>query len=268
MEPEQGVTAEPIDANPLRWLYSIFARFVARFWGVSIILGAWQAWVLISGYNAIVLPPPLSVLHQVATNLGLFAFAGLQTLAVAIIGTVIGMLLGSVAAILAWYSRLFSGLLTPLALIFTAVPAVALVPVIARLLGYDIRTVIAIVAVISFFPSFVFTGSGLRALPPGSADLFRVNGASTWMQLRYLALPAAVPHWMVALRLGAASAVLSAIIAEFAMGTSGLGSVFSEARDSFDMTRALGASLVATIISVIGFLLAISAERIVRDRWD
>lgn len=243
------------------------AWFLARFWGVVIIVAAWQAWVDVKGYNSIVMPHPSGVVMAVINQPGLFAVAGMQTLAIAIIGTVIGMFLGSLSAVLAWWSSVFGGLVTPLAIIFSAVPAVVLVPVIARLLGYDVRTVVAIVAIISFFPSYVFTASGLRSLPPGSEDLFRVYGASRLSRLFFLALPAAIPSWTVALRLGAASAVLSAIIAEFAMGTGGLGDVFRSARNVFDMEQALGASLVATIISVIFFLVAILAERRIRERW-
>jgi hypothetical protein len=63
---------------------------------------------------------------------------------------------------------------------------VALIPILARLLGYNLKTELAIVAIISFFPSFVFTAAGLRALPAGSTDLFQANGASTWHRLAFL----------------------------------------------------------------------------------
>ena len=66
-------------------------------------------------------------------------------------------------------------------MLFSSVPVVALIPVIARLLGYDTSTVLAIVVIITFFPSFVFASSGLRSPPPGSEDLFRVLGACAWL---------------------------------------------------------------------------------------
>ena len=74
-------------------------------------------------------------------------------------------------------------------------------------------TEIAIVVIITFFPSFVFTTAGLRALPQGSQDLFTVLGASKISTLRRLALPAAFPNLAIALRLAAAHAFLAAIIA-------------------------------------------------------
>jgi ABC-type nitrate/sulfonate/bicarbonate transport system permease component len=144
---------------------------------------------------------------------------------------------------------------------------VAVIPIIARLLGYDTSTVLAVVVIISFFPSFVFTASGLRALPPGSADLFRVLGAGRVKTLWRLALPSALPNWMTALRGAAPQAVMAATLAEFLMGSSGLGQIFHQAKDELDMARALGASAVVAVIAVAVFLLASAAEQRVRAHW-
>ena len=48
-------------------------------------------------------------------------------------------------------------------------------------------------------------------------------GAGTWVRLFRLALPAALPNWMVAVRITAGHAVLAAMVAEYLMGTAGLG---------------------------------------------
>ncbi len=136
-----------------------------------------------------------------------------------------------------------------------------------RIFGYDARTVLAIVVIIAFFPAFVFTTAGLRALPPGSADLFHVLGAGTFGRLRLLALPAAIPEWAVVFRLAAANAILVAMVAEFLMGTSGLGHLFHAARTDLAMERALGASAIATVISVPAFLGASRIERAARAGW-
>ena len=72
---------------------------------------------------------------------------------------------------------------------------------------------------------------------------------------------------MIALRLAAPPAVLSAMVAEFLMGAAGLGHMFRAAMANFDTNRAFGTSLVATVVSVICFSLASLAERRVNDKW-
>lgn len=240
---------------------------LARYWGVLLILAVWTGWVSMSGLNAIVMPQPLDVAADILTNPGVYLANGGQTLGLAAAGLATGMAFGSAIAVICWFSRLATGMLVPLAMIFSSVPVVALIPVIARLLGYDVKTVMAIVVVVSFFPAFVFTAAGMRALPRGSEDLFRVLGASKASRLRHLVLPAAVPNWMIALRLAAPSAVLAAMLAEFLMGQSGLGYMFRAAAGDFDTERAFGTSVVATVVSVITFTLSQRAEQSVRKRW-
>ncbi len=61
-----------------------------------------------------------------------------------------------------------------------------------------------------------------------------------------------------------ATAVLGAMLAEFLMGTNGLGALFSESRSYSEMERAWGTALVATVLSVLVFL----AARVVERRVD
>jgi ABC-type nitrate/sulfonate/bicarbonate transport system permease component len=240
---------------------------LGRLWGVLLILLLWQVWVSALSLNTIVMPSPADVLWDLFSHPGIYLASTAQTVLLAALGLVLGMALGTSLAVLTWLSRLLAGLLTPLSLIFASVPVVAIIPVLARIFGYDIRTVFAIVVIISFFPAFVFTTAGLRSLPAGSDDLFRVLGARTLRRLWLLAIPSAVPEWAVALRLAAANSILAAMVAEFLMGTSGLGHLFHAARADLDMSRALGASTIATVISVTSFMAATRIEHVLRERW-
>jgi NitT/TauT family transport system permease protein len=237
-------------------------------WGIVLLVALWQLWVIVMQFNSIVMPRPLGVLQDLAAEPGIYWKNALYTVGAAIAGLLLGMALGTALAVLAWLSSVLEGLLTPLTVLFSSVPVVTLIPIIARLLGYDFSTVLAIVVIICFFPAFVFTTSGLRALPPGSADLFKVLGASTASALLRLALPAAVPNWMVALRIASANAILAAMVAEYLMGTAGLGFLFGETKADFNMERAFGATVVATAVSLLFFAAALRAERAVKERWN
>lgn len=237
-------------------------------WSIMALLFLWQAWVAWNNFNAIVMPAPLAVFGDIVSAPALYIRNTAETFGIALAGMLIGVAVGTCLAILAWLSSTLAGLLTPLALVFASVPVVALIPVLARIFGYDVKTVLAIVAIISFFPSFVFTSAGLRMLPPGSADFFAVSGASTWRRLALLAIPAAAPNWALALRLAAANAMLAAMVAEFLMGVSGLGNLFHAASNNLNMDRALGTSLVAMAISVALYAATGVLSRLVEARWN
>ncbi|HEY6980242.1 ABC transporter permease [Reyranella sp.] len=246
----------------------LLVRLVEDYWGVVLLLCAWQLWVVISRFNVIVMPTPTAVLRDLLSHPDVYLDNVGVTLAVAAFGLVAGMAVGTGLAVAAWFSAITAGLLNPITVLFSSVPVVALIPVIARLLGYDTSTVLAIVVIITFFPSFVFASSGLRSAPPGSEDLFRVLGASRLDLLRHLALPAAMPNLAIAFRLASAHAILAAMVAEFLMGTSGLGYLFAKTKSDFQTEQAFGASAVATAISAAAFLLAGRVERWARERYS
>lgn len=266
-EPDLEPRADGSTTGPMARVAGVAKTALSRYWGVLAVLAVWQIYVATRNLNAIVIPSPASVFADLLGSPTAYLPHLWSTLWVAAVGLVFGVLLGAAAAVAAWWSPLASGLVTPPAMIFRSVPVVAMIPVIARLLGYDIRTVLAITVIISFFPSFVFTASGLRDLPGGSSDVFGVLGAKKSTRLRRLALPSAVPNLLVAIRLSAANCVLAALIGEFLMGTQGLGYLFVRTRSELDMARSWGAALVATALSVIAFIAAARLERWGRERW-
>ncbi len=156
-------TKRPLLLRPL------LLRVVEDYWGVLLLLIAWESWVVLNRFNPIVMPTPTAVLNDLATYPGVYLRNVGSTLLVAAFGLVVGMLVGTGLAVAAWFSAIAAGLLNPLTVLFSSVPVVALIPVIARLLGYDTSTVLAIVVIITFFPSFVFASSGLRSPPPASS---------------------------------------------------------------------------------------------------
>jgi NitT/TauT family transport system permease protein len=187
--------------------------------------------------------------------------AAVHTVLVTAAGLVAGMTIGAAAAILLWASPLASGMITPFAPLMRSVPVVAMIPVIARLLGYSTQTVLAITAIISFFPAFVFTLNRIRNPPATTSDLFSVFNASTKARLTHLLLPHAVPGLLVALRMTAPTAVLAAMLAEYLLGSGGLGQLFSQSVAYGRNSQAWAAAVVATAVSATLFALSRAVER-------
>jgi len=244
-----------------------FKKIFSSIWLIVVFLVLWEFIISIHDINSIVMVSPKSIVMEIVSHPAEFASATFYTTIFATAGLGIGMTIGTGLAIAAWLSRFVSGLFTPVSVIFSSIPVVAIIPIIARIFGYQSATVLAIVTIISFFPAFVFTSAGLRNLPQGSADLFHVLGAGKFKTLFYLALPSAIPQWAIALRLAATNAILSAVIAEFLMGTRGLGYIFNVARGDFAMGHALGASAIAAMLSIVCFFMTQKFERSMHHRW-
>jgi ABC-type nitrate/sulfonate/bicarbonate transport system permease component len=230
-------------------------------WPVLVLLLLWQLWVSTAGYSSIVLVSPGAVFNDLLRHPGAYLAPTARTLAFALGGLAIGMAAGLMLAIAAWFSEFLAGITTPFALLLSSTPVVCLIPIVARLFGYEARTELIAVAVMTFFPSFVLSTSGLKALPPMSPDVFQVLQASRWQTLRLLALPAALPQLATALRVGATYSVLVALVAEYLMQTGGLGTLFAVTMQQFHLARALGASLLAMALSVALYELTRALEQ-------
>jgi ABC-type nitrate/sulfonate/bicarbonate transport system permease component len=228
-------------------------RLILDLWPVLVLLLLWQSWVSAGSYNSIVLVPPGAVVSDLLRDPGAYLVPTLHTLAFALGGLSLGLAAGVLLALAAWLSQLIGGITTPFALLLSSTPVVCLIPIIARLFGYDGRSELIAVAVMTLFPSFVYCSTGLRQLPAMSREVLFVLHASRWQNLRLLALPAALPALATALRVGATFSVLVALLAEYLMQTGGLGTLFAVTMQQFHLARALGASALAMALSVLLF---------------
>lgn len=243
-------------------------RVVSHYWTVAVLIAAWALWIRTQQLNQIVAPTPGAVFGDVLGHPGVYAADLGWTLLNAGAGLLAGMALGAALAVAVWASSVLSGLMTPMALIMRSVPVVAMIPVIARVVGFGNTAVLAVTTVVSFFPAFVLTGSGLRSAPAATTDLFTVLNASRTTRLRLLLLPHAVRGLLVALRLTAPTTVLAAMLAEYLLGTHGLGRLFAESVTFMDTARAWGTALVATVVSVACFAAARALERRGAERFS
>jgi NitT/TauT family transport system permease protein len=76
-------------------------------------------------------------------------------------------------------------------------------------------------AFLAFFPVAVGALRGLKSTPAAAVELMDSYAASWGQSLWKLRLPAAVPHLVPALRLGAAASVVGVVVSEISTGLQG-----------------------------------------------
>jgi NitT/TauT family transport system permease protein len=157
--------------------------------------------------------------------------AGLTTLGIAAVGWLIGVTVGLLLGLVMQRWRLAEWGLLPWIVVSQTVPLIAFAPIIASIGSQVDRagpipwpqwlSVAIIASYLAFFPVAVGVLRGLEAPDRIHLDLMRTYAAGYWQTLWRLRLPAAVPHLLPALRLGAASAVVGAVVAEVSIGMRG-----------------------------------------------
>lgn len=147
--------------------------------------------------------------------------AVLYTASGTLIALFVGAILGVLLAVVFVRVRPFEQALLPWVIASQTIPVIALVPVLLLLLGnagVTVQTSLVPAAIIgayiAFFPVTVGTVTGLRAVDPLALDLMKGYAASPLQVLMKVRFPAAVPFFFTSLKLGAAAALVGALVAE------------------------------------------------------
>lgn len=164
----------------------------------------------------------------------LLAVAVLQACAfsfgIAMISWFLGVLAGSVFALVMQRFRVAESAFLPLIVLSQTVPLIALAPLVR---GWGSRlaigpvtweswmSVAVIASYLAFFPVAVGALRGLQSPDAIHRDLMQSYGVGWWATLVRLRLPASVPYVLPALRLAAANAVVGTIVAEVSTGLPG-----------------------------------------------
>ena len=230
---------------------------LALFAGLIVV---WEALAWLGLIQSILIPRPSAV---GAAIVDLYLIEGtiwrhfFITLTEAVLGFLIGAAIAMALAVGSALSDAFRRYVSPYAVVLNVTPGIALTPVIIAWFGFGMGSKIALAAVISFFPIFVNTLTGLTQVDMDREELFRSLGASRVQIFTRLHVPAAMPLLFAGLKIGLTTALIGAVVAEFAQATEGVGVLMN--RFSFQLN--MGAS-IATLLSMtlIGLLLFYSME--------
>lgn len=143
----------------------------------------------------------------------------LATLAAFVIGTVVGVLLGTLFA----FVPLARKSLYPYVIVGMSFPKIAVAPLFVLWFGYGLSSKIAVGAAIAFFPVLTSTAAGLTEITKDEIELFRSWRATRVQELRFLRAPRAVSYVLPSLDLAIIGALLGVIAGEFISATEGLG---------------------------------------------
>jgi len=209
---------------------------------------------------------PMPFPHWIAQRLGPFLTAypladarnvvraTLYTAGGTLLALAVGALLGVLLAVVFVAVRPAERALLPWVIASQTVPIIALVPVLLLLLGNVGVTVQAslvpatlIGAYIAFFPVTVGTVTGLRSVDPLALDLMKSYAASPVEVFWKVRFPAAVPFFFTSLKLGAAAALVGALVAE------------TESNNRFGLGYAIVGQVQAGNVADVWILLLISA---------
>jgi NitT/TauT family transport system permease protein len=266
--PAAEPAVEPLGSS---WVRVRTASVAAALAGIAAV---WYAvsYLVLPPDQRFLLPPPDQAYGVALSNpnvMGPMLESLGRSVAVAIIGLVIAVVIGVGWAVVmsqfAWAERI----LYPYAVILQTIPILALVPLIGIWMGYGFPARIAVCVIIAVFPMISNTFFGLQSATAEAHDLMTLNRATRAQRLFKLEFPAAVPSIFTGLRNAAGLAVIGAIVGDFffQQGAPGIGGLLRVYTQRLSMEPLLTAVTLTALFGVVFFTAFAALDRAVVGRW-
>jgi NitT/TauT family transport system permease protein len=175
----------------------------------------------------------------------------LTTAMEALLGFVVGNIVGASIGVALWYSRLVEQMLRPAIAFLGATPIAALAPIVIVWVGTGTTSKVVMSAFSVLVTALVLAFDGARGTDPLQIRLLRSLGSPTTRIFRLLVLPSSLVQILGGLRLTAGLALVGAIIGEFISSSAGLGHAIMIAGSLYDVSTVLANLLIVGLMSLL-----------------
>jgi sulfonate transport system permease protein len=231
---------------------------------ISLIV-VWQVLSQLGLISTRILPAPSQILE--ATIRMTLSGELLQNVSISLYRALMGFLIGGSIGL---GLGVLNGLFRPAELLLDSslqmirnIPHLALIPLVILWFGIDDRARIFLVVLGVFFPIYINTFAGIRAIDPNLLEMGRVYGLRPRQLFWQIVLPGALPNMLVGLRYALGLMWLTLIVAETIAANSGIGYMAMNARE-FLQTDVVVMSIL--LYALLGKL-ADSIVRVLEHWW-
>ena len=195
--------------------YSRLKPLVPALFAFMLLL-TWESIVEGFAVSPILMPAPTNIFIALISNIPMLWADFQQTYLKAVLaGYIMGCLSGFLVAQWAVKSEFLRNGLIPLGNFMSAIPIVGIAPIMVMWFGFDWQSKAAVIVVMTFFPMFINTLTGLQSTDALHKDLMHTYAAKPSQIFFKNQLPHALPFIFNALKLNSALALIGAIVAEF-----------------------------------------------------
>lgn len=240
-------------------------RIRLAFWvGPAVLLAVWAIGSATGFISPQILTAPWQVVESFKDQWAHHDLLGnvVSSLKRVAIGLALGVLAGTVLAVISGLSRLGESLIDGPIQIKRSIPTLALVPLFIAWFGIGQEMKIITIALISMIPIYINTHNGLRTIDGKYAELAETIGISRSEFVRHVVLPGALPGFLLGMRFAVTSALLGLVVVEQYNATSGIGHMVTLA-ENYGETDVIVVGLV--IYGAFGFL-ADAAVRLIERK--
>ena len=227
------------------------------------VLLAWELSSRLGWLSSRVLPEPLAVVKafwslalsgEMAQHVATSTWRALSGFAIGGgLGLALGLLTGSL--------RSAETLLDSTLQMVRNIPPLALIPLVILWFGIEESAKLFLVSLGVFFPVYINTFHGIRAVDKGLIEMARSYGLSGWALYRHVILPGALPSILVGVRFSLGFMWVILIVAETISAQAGIGYMTMNAREFLQTDVVLVGILLYALLGKLADVAARALER-------
>ena len=228
-------------------------RFVtiARYALLILLIAMWEILARVGVIDSFIGSSPVRVAQTVARLYAagdLFLHIGV-TLFETVVGFLLGTALGTLIAILLWWSPALSRVLDPYLVVLNALPKIALGPILIVWFGAGVSSIIAMALLVSLVVTIMSVLAGFNEI---TGDAFPMRTlARRNADLTKVVFPASVPTIMNALKLSVGMSWVGVIVGEYLVSKAGLGYLIVYGGQVFKLDLVMSSIAVLCVLAAL-----------------
>lgn len=178
-----------------------------------------------------------------------------------IVGFVSGTILGTIIAIILWWSDFLAKVLDPYLVVLNALPKTALGPVILVWIGGTTKSIIVMALLVSIIVTIINVYTSFNNCDEDKIKLLKTFGAKKLQILRLVVLPANIPTIISALKINVGLSLVGVIVGEFLVSRSGLGYLIIYGGQVFKMDLVMTSVIILAVAAALLYLTVLWIEK-------
>jgi NitT/TauT family transport system permease protein len=233
-----------------------YAVMISRIIILAVIFILWEAAANLDWIDPFIMSQPSRIVKTIinlSKDGSLFLHTGV-TIYETIIGFLSGTILGTLVAILLWWSNFAAKVLDPYLVVLNALPKTALGPIILVWVGGTTGSIIVMALLLSIIVTILNVYQSFKSCDEDKIKLLKTFGATKVQILKKVVFPSSIPEIISTLKINVGLSLVGVIVGEFLVSKAGLGYLIIYGGQVFKMDLVMTSVIILAVAAAFMYL--------------
>ncbi|WP_106767802.1 ABC transporter permease [Paenibacillus faecalis] len=183
------------------------------------------------------------------------------TVAETVVGFLLGTFIGTLLAVLIWWSPFLNKVLDPYMVVFNSMPKVALGPIFIVMFGAGFTAIVVTTLSITVIVTTLVVYNSFSEVDANLIKVVRTFGGTKTQVFKRVILPASFPAIVSTLKVNVGMAWVGVIVGEFLVAKAGLGFLIMYGFQVFNFTLVLSSLLIIAVVATAMYQMVVYIEK-------